>query len=369
MQPRKIRRPKRTPELALEPITGSGRPIGMSNATHSPTNVPPTSRPRRRLDWRRGGLIAALIAALMLIQSCSGGGGNSESMDASSGSIEDAPAATEPAPAKGDLGLNQDGGDDSAAGDARGSNPLLTPQTRAVISTGTVNLSSKDVAATRLAVAKVIDALGGQVAQEETDSDAKGELTSARVVIRVPSDRFTEAMDDLEAISKVHSRTIGTEDVTTQVIDVEARVRAQTLSLARIEALLAEAASFRDVIAIEAQLTSRQAELDSLKAQQAWLADQTSMATITVYLDRLAEPKPKRDDDNGFLAGLKAGWDALSSATLGAVTLLGAVLPFAIVGLILGYPALIIWRRFTTRADNSEQTPSVASADPDPSSE
>lgn len=345
----------------------------MSDATDTSASASPSPRPtrrvRRRLDPRLGGLLAGLVVVLVLLQSCSGGNSASDSMDAGSVEVKDAPAATEPAPAGGDMAQEESTDGDAGGGIGRGSDQLLTSQTRAVISTGTVNLSSKDVAATRLGVAKVIDALRGQVAEEQTDSDAKGELVSARVVIRVPSERFTEAMDDLEAITKVHSRTIGTEDVTTQVIDVEARVRAQTKSLARIEALLAEAATFRDVIAIEAQLTSRQAELDSLKAQQAWLADQTSMATITVYLDRLTEPKPKKDDGNGFLDGLKTGWDALSKATLGAVTLLGTVLPFAVVALILGYPAFIIWRRFTTRADSSEQTPSVASTDPGPSSE
>lgn len=345
----------------------------MSNEADTDDNwrsTHPTVRLRRRRDRRRAGLIAALIAAVVLLQSCSGGGtSDSEAMDAGSGTIANAPAAVEPAPARGDISQDEAFDTDAGGSAASGSNRLLTPQTRAVISTGTVNLSSKDVSATRLALAKVIDALRGQVVEEQTDSDAKGALVSARVVIRVPSDRFTEAMDNLEAATLVHSRTIGTEDVTTQVIDVEARVRAQTKSLARIEALLAEAATFRDVIAIEAQLTNRQAELDSLKAQQAWLADQTSMATITVYLDKLAEPKPKKDDSNGFLAGLKAGWDALGTATLGALTLLGTVLPFAIVALVLGYPALIIWRRFTTRADSSERTPSAASADPDPSSE
>jgi hypothetical protein len=339
----------------------------MRNPTATDTSTRPTARARHRLEGRLGGIVAALVVILVLLQSCSGTGStNSDAMDAGSASGADAPAAAEPA--RGEVAKEESADDVSGGDTARGPDQLLAPQSRAVISTGTVNLSSKDVGATRLAVAKVVDTLRGQVAEEQTDSNATGELVSARVVIRVPSDRFTEAMDDLEAITKVHSRTIGTEDVTTQVIDVEARVRAQTKSLARIEALLAEAETFQDVIAIEAQLTTRQAELDSLKAQQAWLADQTSMATITVYLDQLSEPKPKRDD-NGFIAGLKAGWDALSSATLGAVTLLGTVLPFLVVALILGYPALILWRRLTARADSSAQTPSVASTDPDPSSE
>ena len=66
------------------------------------------------------------------------------------------------------------------------------------------------------------------------------------------------------------------------MIDTGVRVRAQEASLKRVELLLAEAKSLKDIIWIESQLTNRQAELDSLKSQQTWLKDQTSLSTITV---------------------------------------------------------------------------------------
>ncbi len=74
----------------------------------------------------------------------------------------------------------------------------------------------------------------------------------------------------------------------------------------------------------------RQAELQSLKAQQAYLADQTSLATITVHLSTPEKyvPPPDALQDAGFLTGLKAGWDALSDVVVVALTVVGAVLPF-----------------------------------------
>lgn len=59
-------------------------------------------------------------------------------------------------------------------------------------------------------------------------------------------------------------------------------------------------------MAIEAQLNRRQADLGSLKQQQAWLQSQTSMSTITVNLQLTPEKKAttKDKDESGFLAGL-----------------------------------------------------------------
>lgn len=255
--------------------------------------------------------------------------------------------------------------DDASGGSDAGDKPVssdLTARTRAVIATGTMTLRSDDLGATRISVRKVLDTYRGEISQEETETNDKGELTFARVVLRIPSAQFVAAMDDLEAITKYNTRTTGAEDVTTQVIDIDARVRAQTKSLARIEALLAEATTFKDVVAIETQLTSRQAELESLKAQQAYLNDQTSMSTITVYLEHLGDGDPQPKDDTGFIAGIRSGWHALGSATVGVATILGAVLPFALVFAIVGYPLWLLSRR-TGRNFSIRRTPAVSAQD------
>ena len=85
-------------------------------------------------------------------------------------------------------------------------------------------------------------------------------------------------------------------------------------------------------MAIESELAQRQAELDSLAQQQAYLKDQTSMATVKVNIERLPDPKAAvaKDDDSGFLAGLAAGWDGLKTTVVAVATVVGALLPFAV---------------------------------------
>jgi hypothetical protein len=226
-----------------------------------------------------------------------------------------------------------------------------------VISTGTVALRSTDVAQARFDVQKVVDRYRGEVTQEQTDTDDEGEIRRSRLVVRIPTTDFVAAKKDLEEAADLISSDSATDDVTTEVIDIEARLRVQRRSVARIATLLDRAQSIRDIVAIEGQLSRRQAVLGSLERQQAYLADQTAMSTITVSLERTREKvveKKKEQEETGFLAGLHAGWDGLTTVAVGLATVVGVLLPFLVVFLVLlvpGWP-LARWlrRRRTTPA-------------------
>lgn len=300
-------------------------------------------------------LPALLLAAGLALSACSSGSGDAET--ASGG----APAADAPGAAS-DRAVEAESGDDLAAYDADGAtasmarladrasavdDPGLAP---AVIQIGTMTVQSDDVAQARVGVEKVVDAYGGSIADEKTMASTEGEVRTSKVVLRIPATDFDAAMLDLAELGKVTGSTRKAEDVTGEVIDTRARIRAQEQSLERVEVLFSRAQSIRDIVAVEAQLSRRQAELDSLKGQLAWLEDQTSLSTITVYLELAPdEPAPtpeKQDDDNAFVAGVKAGWDALSDLGAGLATVIGAVLPFALVVLLLGVPAALVVRRW-----------------------
>ena len=249
-------------------------------------------------------------------------------------------------------------GGDAAPDTAREGARRTEVKTQAVISTGSVELHGKDVAEARLDVLAINDRHRGEVAQEETATAEDGDLTHARLVLRVPSADFGEAMTDLEGVAELDRSSHGSDDVTTQVIDNGVRIRAQTRGLRRVEQLLDRAENLAEVVAIEETLTRRQADLDSLKSQQAYLADQTSLATITVNIER-SEAAPDDRDGHGFLAGLAAGWHGLTTFVTGAATALGLLLPFVLLVGVVGTP---LW--LATRAVRRRRPPGVAPATP-----
>ena len=331
----------------------------------------PLTASRRRL--RAPVVVAAAIAGLVFVLgACSGSSDDSSDGGGTSGEVAPKPAAGDAPQAEAERNAQLTDGlsgfDESAARDGSlvqsGSNeaaPTTQVAQRAVISRATVSMTSDDVAGARFDVQKIVDQMNGEVAEEQTEGGE--EMRRSRVVIRVPSERFSEAVAALEKVGTLESSTRKSEDVTTKVIDTAARIRAQEESLRRVEVLLARATSIRDIVAIESQLTRRQADLDSLKSQQAFLADQTSLSTIAVHIERAkteAEKKEKPDtDDTGFLSGLEDGWNALTAFGGGLATVVGAVLPFAIVLTLLGVPTWVLVRRFARRRPSTPSSPAA----------
>ncbi|WP_341231604.1 DUF4349 domain-containing protein [Nocardioides salarius] len=293
-------------------------------------------------------LAGGCLALLTTLSACSGSGGGSDSSSDEAAPMSGADSAVEDHAGRNAFSSAGGSTDESVA--EAGAVDAVEAQQPALISTGTVSLRSDDVADTRFDVQKVADRYRGQVTDSETRTDQEGEVRDARLVLRVPSTEFTEAMDELEKVADLEASTSTSEDVTTQVVDTRVRIRVQRASIARIEELLQRAGSIRDVVAVEQQLTQRQERLNSLLRQQAYLADQTSMSTITVHVERAdaarTEPEPV---EAGFLSGLRAGWDGLTTVLLGLATVTGAVLPFVALGLLLGAPAWLLLRPVVRR--------------------
>lgn len=311
----------------------------------------------------------ALVAALTLgAAGCSGGdaetadsGGETGLAPAQGGSDGRGLATDESAMDLPDLadGDGRLGTASNQSGSPPGGKARAIPQVRAVISKGNVSLHSEDVTAARFDVLEVLDRHEGEITDEETSADDDGELNYSRLVLRVPSSQFDAAMTGFAQVAELESSARTSEDVTTQVIDTDVRVRAQARSLQRIEALLAEAEDLKEVIAIETQIGHRQAELDSLKSQQLWLSEQTTTSRIVVHLDRIEQKKVEEEDRAGFLSGLSDGWNGLTALAVGAARVLGVLLPFAAALALLAVPLLaartVRRRRDTDDAESGAQ--------------
>lgn len=292
-----------------------------------------TPRTRRRTGLRSP-IVAVLggLALTIALSGCSGGsGGSADSEAPAGGAVSDSARGSD---ALGVLETNADA-------------PRRSVTERSMIAKGTVVLRSRDVAEARFDVRQIVDRYAGEVSDEQTDTDRDGEVVSAHLVLRIPSADFGEAMADLEDVADLKFSGRSAKDVTTQVIDTQVRLRAQRRSIARIETLLDRAQNLRDIVLIESQLTRRQADLDSLEQQSAYLRDQTSLATITVDIDHERAATEEPEDRTGFLAGLSAGWHGLVAVAVGLATAAGALLPWVVVLLVLAVPGWLVvhWLR------------------------
>jgi len=175
-----------------------------------------------------------------------------------------------------------------------------------------------------------------------TDGDAY-----ASVTVQVPADSLDAYLEQVQAFGTVDSLDVSAQDVTTQVVDLDARIDALQTSIDRLTTLMAEAERVEDLLAVETELSRRQAELDSLTAQRAYLADQVAMSTVTISLSPLTRVADV--DTPGFLSGLSSGWSALVAFVGYAFTALGFLLPFMLIAGVIAIPLTWLLVRKTRR--------------------
>jgi hypothetical protein len=264
-----------------------------------------------------------LLAAVLALTGCSaasGGGGG----DAGDYSVPQAPEG---------VGISGD----EAAQDSDGG--TTSTADRQVIISGNVTITADDpITASRDAV-RIVETAGGRVDGRTEYAPTETDQGSATLQLRIPADKLTATLDKLEELGRADEVSLSTSDVTVESQDLNARISALRASIERLNGLIEQASDIDDLITLESAISSRQGELESLEAQQRYLADQVSMSTISLYLRSDAEaPKTTPGD---FWSGLATGWNAFVGFWAGLLVVLGVLLPWLITLALIA--AIIIW--------------------------
>ena len=215
------------------------------------------------------------------------------------------------------------------------SDPLSSPQ---VIRTAYVDIRVADVADATAQVIAATTSRSGTIDSQNINSD--GTSSYANIVARVPADTLDAFVADLGDLGTVISMSITAQDVTTQVVDLDARIGVLQTSIDRLKSLQAQATSVTDLVAVESELANRQGELDSLTAQRGYLGQQVAMSTVTVSLSPITELTSSTAP--GFLAGLQNGWSAFLALIAFVITSAGFLIPFVVIGAIVVIPVILL---------------------------
>ncbi|GAB1822340.1 hypothetical protein HerbRD11066_55040 [Herbidospora sp. RD11066] len=275
--------------------------------------------------------------------SASGGSFSSESDQQANAVPEAAPAAGQKAPPG-----------------TTATNIAMAPADRAIIYTAEMTVRAKDVSAALDKAKAMVTESGGYVAEERSNSSSSRQEST--ITFKIPPAQYPGTIGRLgKELGTTESLHQGTEDVTGEVADVAARVKSAEAAVAQFRTLLSKAEKIGEIMDIEREIQSRTADLEALQARQKSLTEQTGMATVTVTLIGPSAPPVERpkEDETGFLAGLKAGWDGLVKFADGLATILGALLPWLVVLGVLFVIALPFWRRMRRRQEAVPTTPFV----------
>lgn len=203
---------------------------------------------------------------------------------------------------------------------------------RQIIKTGEITIQVSAVATAIGTVRAMALEMGGYVG----GSNAGGPEDAATLTLRIPADRFDDTVARLHELDgKVMAEATREEDVTGQVVDLDARIRNLQASEAQYRALLQQATKIDDILTVQSRLDNVRGEIEQLQAQLDRLSKLAALSTITVTLV----------PDEAPISSTAEGWDAgaiLESAVAALVGLGQGLAAVAIWLVILGLPLAVL---------------------------
>ncbi len=163
------------------------------------------------------------------------------------------------------------------------SSTIVTNPSRNLILTANITMKSQDPWATADKARAIANGLGGDVlAMSQT---GQGENRSALVSVRVPSDRFDEALRQLKLLDgEVITSNVDAKDVTDQFTDLQARLVAKQAEEQRYLQLFPQAKTVDETLKIDAALGNVRTQIEQLQGQINLIKNRTDFSTITMAI-------------------------------------------------------------------------------------
>lgn len=135
-----------------------------------------------------------------------------------------------------------------------------------------LNLAVYQVEDNQRAVIAVGQEVGGYLERQDDTT----------IVIRVPAEKFRDALGRIEALGDVLHRNIQATEVSAEFRDTQIRLRNAEQVRDRLAALLEQARNVEESLRIERELERLTGEIESMKGRIRFLQDQIAFSTITV---------------------------------------------------------------------------------------
>ena len=184
---------------------------------------------------------------------------------------------------------------------------------RHVIRKATIELATEDVRAVFLKAALLISEAKGEYVQD-SGITGRAEKMQANLTLRVAAERLPEVLNELRQLGEVRSEKTTGEDVTTQVVDLEARLRNEQRVEAELLQLLEkrEDSPLKEILELRRTIADVRQAIEQLTAQRERLSRLVSLATVLVIIRPADAPPPAEPEEPGlgayFIDALGGAW-------------------------------------------------------------
>src|SRR5574341_846500 len=171
------------------------------------------------------------------------------------------------------------------------SRPPAEPQEPMIVKNGEIEIVVEDTGVAIERISQIAADGGGYVLSSQAWSS--GEDHSAAMVIAVQVDQFETAMRRIRdlAMDVVFESSSG-QDVSTEYVDLQSRLRNLEATRDRILTFLERAETVEEALAINAELSEIEAQIEQVQGRMQYLAGRAAYSTITISIEEFINATP-----------------------------------------------------------------------------
>jgi len=183
---------------------------------------------------------------------------------------------------------------------------ISVPASKKLIKNASLRLETLDFDKILSDINSETENYGGYIERSETsnrslytssypDESYTSSPRTAEIVARVPADKLDDFISFLEKNTNETYKSVGTNDITMQYMDLESKKKSLELEQSRLWELMEKAENVDAVIAIEARLSEVRYELESMNSQLKYYDNQVDYSTVDINLIEVKDYQTKSD--------------------------------------------------------------------------
>jgi hypothetical protein len=163
---------------------------------------------------------------------------------------------------------------------------------RKIIYDATIDLVVDSLNGLEASITDVVKRHGGFLSGSDVSSQVSTQRT-ATWRVRVPVDRFEDFVRAVGRLGEVRSSHVGSQDVTEEYFDLEARIRNKQEEEKRLLKHLADSTGkLEDILKVEHELTRVRGEVEQMQGRLRFLANRADLSTVTITATELKNYRP-----------------------------------------------------------------------------
>jgi len=152
----------------------------------------------------------------------------------------------------------------------------------------------------RVAVFNLEDALEKAESLPERYGGYVHSMNASEIVLKIPARKLRTAMTELAGYGTVESKSLNTQDVSAEYVDIESRIRALEGTHKQLLELLGKARTVDEALHVRQALDQVGAELEVLKGRMRQLDSLISFSTLTLSLYERGPHTPTPSSNDPF---------------------------------------------------------------------